>query len=168
MRIRTYILVVGSILPAGCGVEESGPGAELVDEQVDAARVLGGVRWIDERGQSMADPGFSPRAGQVSVVVFFEPGSERSRLALKALAQAQREHPEFDLYGATPSTDEAPLVELRADTGATFPVLLGVSPGTREAWGVQELPAVRAISADGRLVARSMMGVLARLEAPAR
>ncbi len=90
--------------------------------------------------------------------------SEPSVRALTSLAKLHLEHPDLDLYGATPDTDEGLLASSRAATGMTVPVLEGVSAATREAWGVEERPAIRAVDSAGKLVARSIMGVLARLE----
>ncbi len=62
------------------------------------------------------------------------------------------EHKNIELVGATASTDAAAIKAFREETGADFPILLGVSEETRTAYGAKGYPYFAVLDAHGAVI----------------
>lgn len=166
------LFVAGATLVACGGGASDGPsdrtarpGARSVVPV--ASLSLEGARWIGGQGQVIdADrvAAARPRCGLERVVAFVgldDPASER---LLRSLAELAVKHPDLVVLGATTSLDAEALEALRARTGAAFPVLLGVSRASRDAWTCGPEACVRVADAADAIVGRSLVQVFARVE----
>ncbi|MFO0932082.1 MAG: hypothetical protein U1E39_05175 [Planctomycetota bacterium] len=170
------LLVAGATLVACGGGSSDGPsdrapraGARSVAP--GAALSLEGARWIGGRGQVIdADrvAAARARAGRERIVAFVRLDDPASERLLRSLAELVVAHPDLVVLGATTSLDADALEAVRARTGAAFPVLLGVSRASRDAWGCGPEACVRVADADDAIVGRSLVQVFARLEPPPR
>lgn len=165
-------LLLAVAVLAGCGGGSSDGPATPAREGArslvpGAALALEGARWVGGQGQALeADRVAAARArcGVERIVAFFgvdDPASER---LCRALAELAVKHPDLVILGATTSLDAAALEALRARTGAAFPVLLGVSRASRDAWTCGPEACVRVADAADVVVGRSLVQVFARLE----
>lgn len=166
-------LLVAAATLAGCGGGSSdgpadrSPRAGARSVVPGAALALEGARWIGGQGQVIdADrvAAARPRCGVERIVAFValdDPASER---LLRSLAELVVKHPDLVVLGATTSLDADALEAVRARTGAAFPVLLGVSRASRDAWTCGPEACVRVADAADAIVGRSMVQVFARVE----
>lgn len=174
MRRARPVLLAAVLALVGCGggtSSEPEPVAAKAALPVHEGLALDGARWTGGDGtllEASAVPAARAGAAVERVVAFVVPGDPASERMLATLAATLERHPGLVVLGATSTLDGEALAALRGKTGARFPVLLGVTRATRDAWGVGPEAAVRVADASGRLVARSMVQVLARLEPPRR
>lgn len=171
--VLSWLLAATTLVGCGGGSSDgpSGRAAPVGARSVapGASLSLEGARWIGGQGQ-VIEPGrvaaARPGCGLERVVAFVgldDPASER---LLRSLAELVVKHPDLAVLGATASLDAEALEAVRARTGAAFPVLLGVSRASRDAWTCGPEACVRVADAADAIVGRSMVQVFARLEPP--
>jgi hypothetical protein len=64
----------------------------------------------------------------------------------------QRTNTRLETVGLTESTDRAAIDAFRSDTGATYPILYGLSTETKAGYGVEKAPSLRVVDGQGRVV----------------
>jgi hypothetical protein len=173
--MRAVVLALLAVALAGCGggssADPTPAPASKAALPVREGLALDGARWIGGDGEVLeaaAVPDARAGAGVERIVAFVLPGDPASERLLSTLAATVARHPDLRVLAATSSLDAEALAALRAKTGARFPVLLGVTRATRDAWAAGPEAAVRVADASDRVVARSLVQVLARLEPAAK
>lgn len=168
--MRRLLPVVVALALAGCGGGSAPAPEPVASGRADRAPLaLEGARWLGGDGEVL-DAARVPAAhagcGVERVVAFVTPGDAASDRLLRSLAAAAETHPELVVLVATTSLDADTVAATRQRTGARFPVLLGVTKATRDAWASGPEACVRVADRRDQVVARSMIQVLARLEPP--
>jgi hypothetical protein len=167
-----FLLVAGAALVAcGGGSSDAPPdraaGGGVRSVVPVASLSLEGARWVGGQGQVLdADriAAARPRCGLERVVAFVRLDDPAGERLLRSLAELAVKHPDLVVLGATTSLDAEALEAVRARTGAAFPILLGVSRASRDAWTCGPEACVRIADPADAIVGRSLVQVFARLE----
>jgi hypothetical protein len=70
----------------------------------------------------------------------------------------------IEVVGLTGSTDRAAIEKFRADTGASYPMLYGLSADTKNSYGVSGYPRLRVVDRGGRRVGDDLAAVQSALD----